>query len=222
MWDDDDKPTNPDTPTAKRLRIMTETLVPDRLTPVHVRDMYTALSQAWGKLVGEVPARNSLLLLLAHWSFETGAGRAMHCNNPGNAKHVPGDGRSYCQFRCSEIINGVEVFFDPPSPVTSFRAFDTLEAGCEDYVTLIRGTFRYAWPAVQAGDPADFCHRLKVARYYTADEAVYTRGVVGVMRYLDTQIPPDGVGIPELAQAGIESLMASFTPDHDPPPEASG
>lgn len=198
---------------------MNEVLVPDHLTPVHVRDVYAALWAAWQKQLGGTPLRNSVLLLLAHWSFETGAGKWMHCFNIGNIKHTPGDARNYCQFQAGE---------DDPAgketlSVMSFRAYPDLASGCEDYMTVLRADFRYAWPAVAAGDPTDFCHRLKMARYYTAPEATYTRGVVGCMHYLDTLIPADpSLPVADFAQAGIEALMASFVPDHDPPPEAVG
>jgi hypothetical protein len=42
---------------------------------------------------------------------------------------------------------------------------------------------------VLAGDPAQFCHLLKLAHYYTADEALYTSGVVRCYHQLDAAIP---------------------------------
>ena len=73
-----------------------------------------------------------------------------------------------------------------------------------------------------AGDPGDFCHRLKVARYYTADEALYTRGVTSIMHYLDGRVGPDGEGVAEIALAGRTELMNATLPAHDPIEAAEG
>lgn len=196
---------------------MAETLIPDKLTTCTVGEVFAALAAAWARQMGSPAERASLLVLVAHWSFETASGRAMHNFNLGNAKHVAGDGRNYCRFRCNEIQNGKTVWLD-----CDFRAFDTLDEGVDDYFTLMRGQFRYAWPAVVAGDPVDFCHRLKVSLYYTADEAIYTRGIVRVMHELDAVIPRAPVIDPTLAADAAKGIALALAEhpisiDHDPP-----
>lgn len=194
-----------------------ETLHADALTPVTVSEVYASLRASWRRLLGGEPQRCSLLVLLAQWAFETGRGRAMHCWNVGNIKHVPGDGRDFCQFRASEIVAGVETL-----SVMSFRAYADLDAGCADYLTVLRAEFRYAWPAVEGGDPADFAHRLKLAHYYTADEAIYSRGLVALVAALDREIGPDtSPDLPTVAEAGIVESLNETIPDRDPPPSAA-
>ena len=60
-----------------------------------------------------------------------------------------------------------------------------------DYLALLYASanFRRAWPAVLAGDPAMFCHLLRQANYYTADEGQYTRAVVSIFGDLRSLVP---------------------------------
>lgn len=190
---------------------MTETCRPDKLTPCSLPELYAALSGAWSSLDG-APGRASILLLEAHWALETAFGHACHWYNLGNKKHVPGDGHNYTQFACGEELpagtvtagptvqivatytkkDGVtydSVRFLPPHPACNFVAFDSLDDGATDYLLGLRGRFRNAWPSVLAGDVAGFCHALKVAGYYTADEALYTAGVERCYRQIDALVP---------------------------------
>jgi hypothetical protein len=63
---------------------------------------------------------------------------------------------------------------------SQFRAYKTAEDGAEDYLRFVSQKKRYAkaWQKVIEGDPKGYSHELKVAGYYTANEASYTRGVV--------------------------------------------
>jgi flagellum-specific peptidoglycan hydrolase FlgJ len=169
---------------------VTDQAVPAVATPCTQAELYAALRQAWLQCAFDaIPTRASLLVLLAHWALETGWGHSCWNFNLGNKKRIPG--RDYYYMRCNEVIGGHVVWFDPPSPACAFAAFPDLETGCVDYLSGLRGTFRAAWPSVLAGDPAGFCHALKVARYYTADEALYTAGVVRCYNQLDSSIPTD-------------------------------
>lgn len=182
-------------------------------TPATPQQVFESLALAWKKQLGEEPKRESLLVLLAQWAFETGRGKAMWNFNLGNAKGKPGggDGRCWTFFACNELLpvahanalvakaglrrdggpgndvvitsikDGIAtVWFYPSHPVCCFRAFRTLDDGTEDYFAMMRKRFSSAWPAVVAGDPAQFSHLLKVARYYTADESHYTRSLVSI------------------------------------------
>lgn len=182
-------------------------------TPATPQQVFESLARAWKKQLGEESKRESLLVLLAQWAFETGRGKAMWNFNLGNAKGKPGggDGRCWTFFACNEMLpmasamslsakggersdgkpgKNVEVtsakagiatvWFYPSHPVCCFRAFRTLDDGTEDYFAMMRKRFSSAWPAVVAGDPAQFSHLLKVARYYTAEESHYTRSLVSI------------------------------------------
>jgi hypothetical protein len=197
---------------------VTESLRPAVQTHCTPGELYRELGDAWVRLCGSEPTRASLLVLLAHWALETGFGHSCWNWNFGNSKHVAGDGRDFYQIRCNEVVNGVVVWLDPPNPGCSFRAFDSIAAGVVDYLTLLRGQFGFAWPHVEAGDPAAFCHALKQRGYYTADEALYTAGVVRCYHQLEASIP--ATEAPTLTD--IASLNPAFVPP-DPveptPPE---
>lgn len=196
---------------------MTETIVPDVLTPVTPTALYAALQQAWPNVIGGTPQRCSLLVLLAQVAEETGW-HACHCWNLGNVKHVPGDGHDYCQFRASEIVGGKEVF-----STMSFRAFASLDAGAVDYLTLLHRRFASAWPAVLDGDPAAFVHALKLEHYFTADEGLYSKNVVALFTALSHTIPSDPEDVSALAQNAIETAAIELGDParSDPPPAAA-
>jgi len=79
------------------------------------------------------------------------------------------------------------VWFYPNHPACCFRAFRTLDEGAVDYLELLHRRFASAWPAVLAGDPVQFARLLKAARYYTADENHYARGLSSIYaEYLKT------------------------------------
>ena len=166
--------------------------VADRLTPFSRQELLDALAAAWPVVVGS-PCTNadSLRVLAAQVCLETGNGKSCHCNNLGNIKAKVGGGYDWTFFRCNEIINGKVVWFEPPNPACCFRAYETLRAGVVDYLALLYASanFRRAWPAVVAGDPAQFCHLLRQASYYTADEGQYTRAVVSIFGDLRSLVP---------------------------------
>lgn len=206
---------------------MAELCLPDRLTPCSPADLYATLRKVWpGVNVDSQPSRAALLVLLAHWALETGFGHFCHLWNLGNKKHVPNDGHDYTMFRCNEVIDGKIVWFDPPNPATWFVAFPTLESGAADYLVGLRGRFRTAWPFALAGDVQGFCHALKVAGYYTADEALYTAGVLRCYRQLDAAIPVDGavgdvVAIDDAANQIVPSERETQPELPDPPDDAA-
>lgn len=195
---------------------MTEQLLPDHLTPASREDVYQAMRAAAPEL-----ARASVLVLIAQWGLETGFGRAMHANNIGNIKHVAGDGHDFVEFRCDEIVRGVETWFDPPDPATMFRAYASLVDGVQDYISLLRRHFAAAWPCVVVGDPRGFAQELSRLHYYTASEASYERSLCAIFVQLDAAMPRDDVA--SYAQGAL--LQAGLAPldDHDtdpvPPPE---
>lgn len=154
--------------------------VKDEVKKISEGEATYALREAWFRVYGQYPTTNSLALLWAQWALETGRGKAIHNYNFGNLKRGKDDPTDWTMFRCSEILNGREVFFDPPHPQTHFRAYPTAIDGALDYIKFLSKKTRYAkaWEAVKKGDPAEFSHELKVAGYYTANEARYTAIVV--------------------------------------------
>jgi hypothetical protein len=200
---------------------VTESIRPPVQTHCTPAELYRALGDAWRPLCGTEPTRGGILVLLAHWALETGFGHSCWCYNLGNVKHVAGDGRDFYQIRCNELVNGNAVWYDPPHPATSFRAFDSLASGVVDYLTILRGQFGFAWPAVEAGDAADFCHRLKLRGYYTADESTYTAGVERCYHQIDASIPStEAPTLTDVASLNPAFVPPDPTPDDPPEPAA--
>lgn len=145
-------------------------------TPVSNVEMKAALSQSWQRLWSETPTDKSLYMLLAHWSLECGgAGSSMYNFNIGNKKgKANGAWGDFVMLPTFEFIAGERVNMDCP-----FRAYATLDLGVDDYLKGLRGNgnFAKAFPALQAGDPVEFVHQLKLARYFTADEKVYKQAL---------------------------------------------
>lgn len=195
---------------------------PDKLTPVSTIDVYLALRRAWDEQVTDVALesnaqRHAILVLLAQWALETAFGKAVHWFNLGNAKHVDGDGHDFSVFRCSEVVNGREKFMDCP-----FVAFDSLDEGAAYYLRSLRSRFRFAWPAVLAGDVADFSRRLKAAHYYTADEPVYTAGLIRCLAQVDKEIGADTQPSPLLVDRATPlNLEAEEVGEEGPPDNAA-
>jgi hypothetical protein len=142
-----------------------------------------ALRSAWIKVLNFEPTINSLAVLFAQITLECGP-NLKYCKwyNCGNIKSLPNDGRCWTAFRCNEIINGVNQYYDPPNPICNFRAFKTPEEGFVDYIQFLAQKKNYAkaWQEVINGNPATYVHQLKAAWYFTATEESYLKGVVSI------------------------------------------
>jgi hypothetical protein len=160
--------------------------------------------------------RQSLRLLLAHWAGETGWGKGMHNENPGNKKSS-GKAGDWTFFGCDENLTlaraeklkagalgnlvsirktwvdsgGVQwanVWFDAPHPYSRFESFDSLDAGVSDYVSMMKRRFPKSWQVVLAGGtPEAFSSTLRSEGYYTASVTAYTRLMKGVLAMVDSR-----------------------------------
>lgn len=167
--------------------------LPNVLTPITAVELAGALVAAWRSLFDAMPARASVLILVAQSAHETGRWRATHCFNIGNVKSREGDGRDYTMFRCREVVGGKTVFFDPPHPATRFRAFRTLGEGAIDHLGFLRGSKRYAdaWSEIEAGHPYGFAEALKRGGYYTDPVAIYARALGLFFAEFDRALPAE-------------------------------
>jgi hypothetical protein len=192
-----------------------EQLPPVR-TPIDPDQLGTALCGAWKRVLGTYPpSRAAVLVLIAQSSLETGHWAACECWNLGNVKSHEGDGRCWTYFRCSEIIGGQEIFFNPPSPQCRFRAFRTLEDGAADHVGFLALSDRYqkAWTAAMTGDPHAFVRELKQAGYFTAAEPPYEATVAKLFSHYDATLT---------FEVPVDPVEVTVPPDpqasYDPPP----
>jgi hypothetical protein len=168
---------------------MSDQLVPTVRTPMTPAAVYAALASAWVSMGLGEPTRAELLVLLSQWAHETACGAAADNWNLAGIKHVPGDGHDYAEYVTHEIVNGVDV-----TTIQRFRAYGSLEGAASDYLGVLRRNFGFAWPAVEAGDVADFGHRLKLRGYYTAPESLYVTALERWRASLDASIPAEITG----------------------------
>lgn len=156
-------------------------LVPTVRTQYNQYELTRAFIEGWKELYGNFPEKKQVAVIWAQNALETGMSASMWCNNIGNVKYVAqaSDDESiqYCMLGNTwEIINGKKVIFQPPHPATWFRAFATLREGVLHHFGFLKNKrYKIAWPAVEAGDPAQFAHLLRVQGYYTAPEADYVK-----------------------------------------------
>lgn len=209
-------------------------------TVVPREEVLRALWGAWLACFGEVPKKESIWILLSQWALETGWGKSMWNFNLGNVKSRDGDGYDYCFFACNEIFktsvaqsyqknnpdtakitanraDGTSIiWFYPKHPACRFRAFRTLLDGAVDHLSIVHKRFSRSWPAVLAGDPAQYSHMLRAQGYYTADEAQYTKTLVSVYNTIahmafDYSTLPTSPEMPELdddQKDRIQNLVA--------------
>jgi len=151
-------------------------IVANQLTPLSQQYASRALAEAFTRVTGAPPTNRVLALLLAQTAFETGRWQKIHNFNFGNAKAD----LSYplvTQFRCSEVENGVERFFDPPDPHCNFRAYTTAADGAVDYIKVLQSRPHW-WNGLQTEDPNAFVDALATApKYFTGNPVAYKRAV---------------------------------------------
>lgn len=147
-------------------------VVPNVMTPLDADSAAKAISDGYLKVVGHKPTEKVLGLLLAQWALETGNGKYIHGNNFGNVKYYAGAPQKQ-YFRCSEIVNGVEVFYDPPAPQCAFAAYASPAEGAAAYVRILKKRAHW-WAGLHTGDVGKFNTALSTSpKYYTANPTQY-------------------------------------------------
>lgn len=187
--------------------------LPSTCYPITQLEAAQVLEQAWVSLFGYKPSINSLAVLFAQFGLETGYGKFSHAWNWGNVKSAPNDGYCWTDFKCNEIIGGKEVWFEPPSPYCRFRAFKTALDGAINYVAFVSQKTRYAkaWQEVINGNPEAYAVELKLAGYFTADLALYTKGVVSICNAFKTKFA--NVDLSTHVVPADDKPIETFTPE---------
>jgi hypothetical protein len=146
--------------------------LPNVMTPMTADEVAKALAAAFKRLTGKLPSVKILSLLLGQWALESANGKAIHNFNYTNIKRNSGD-PFYQYFRCSEIVDGVEQFFDPPSPVCAFAAYKSATDGAEAYIRILKKRPNW-WNGLLTGDIEQFNAGLSTApKFYTANPTLY-------------------------------------------------
>ncbi|CAB4197002.1 Mannosyl-glycoprotein endo-beta-N-acetylglucosamidase-like domain containing protein [uncultured Caudovirales phage] len=164
---------------------MSATLVPTIKTSYNGTEMIEGFIKGWFNQFNIIPKKESVGVIWSQNAIETGSTTSMWNNNIGNVKFVPSSNqdddndKQYMMLaNVWEIISGKKVIYQPPHQATWFRAFPTLEDGVGFHLDFLKNhRYRNAWAAVEAGDPAQFAHLLKVAKYYTAPEIDYVNAM---------------------------------------------
>jgi hypothetical protein len=132
------------------------------------------LFAAYAGMTGKQPTDAVGALLLAQSALETGNWQKIHNDNFGNIK-ARADYPQITQFRCSEVLNGVEQFFDPPDPHCNFRAYSNASDGAADYMKVLHSQPHW-WQGLHTGDPSAYVDALATPpKYFTANPATYKR-----------------------------------------------
>lgn len=156
-------------------------VVPTVRTKFSTQDLTKSLIESWHDSYNELPKKEQIGVIFSQWALETGLGNSCWNFNLGNVKAVddPNSIIEYCMLsNVWEIINGQKVIFQPPHPATWFRAFPTLKDGVMFHLDFLKNhRYKSSWSAIEAGDPAQFAHLLKMQHYYTAPEADYVKAM---------------------------------------------
>jgi hypothetical protein len=181
----------------------------DELTPVPFEEAQQIMSAGLESLTGAVPKPAVLALALAKVTLESGRTGMLlfssgHCSNYGNIKASPDFQGMYTLYKCNEVLRNKVTWFVPEGeldrkggsivgekyalppdgfghPQCRFRAYANPTDGLFQYLDFIfRERYRDARDALLTGNPYGYVHALKNAGYFTADEAVYARGVAGL------------------------------------------
>lgn len=159
-------------------------VLPDKKTPLTPKQVAAALSEGYRRVTGSKPTKKILQLLLGQVALETGNFKSIHNFNFGNVKGSSRD-RYVQYFRCSEILDGKEVFFDPPAPECRFVAFRTAADGAQHYIETLKRRPHW-WQGLQSKTVPGFIKGLTTAPvYFTASPSLYAKVLQNRMeRYL--------------------------------------
>lgn len=155
-------------------------ITPQKMTLSFV-DVRESFIIAYQKLHNNVyPSKESLAILLSQSALETGNWKSIWNYNFGNIKRIKD--KTFTMFRCSEIINGKEIFFNPPHIQTHFLAHKDIQEGADFHINFLKNRTRYqkAWQCIINGNVKDYSHELKQAGYYTASEELYNKGLLRI------------------------------------------
>lgn len=160
--------------------------VPAVKTVVTEHDIITAIKQSYSTLFDVDISLDTLAILCAHVFLECGRGKACFNFNLGNVKQTKE--HTWTMYKCSEILNGKEVFFSPPHPQTHFNAYESLpDAALEHLRFLELPRYEKALDAANRGEPEEYVDELKAAGYFTAGLEKYKKAVVSLYKEILTK-----------------------------------
>jgi peptidoglycan hydrolase-like protein with peptidoglycan-binding domain len=122
------------------------------------------------------------------------------CASPGTADALVAKGGGLARIASAEEMKrrgwkcpAATVVFDPPHPQCRFRAYASLRDGAQRWLghhLRIAGKDSGYVTALNNGNIPTVAHALKVARYYTASESDYARGMMRTKTQVDRALGP--------------------------------
>jgi len=186
------------------------TAVPARRTQLSTSEARQSLQEAWTERFGQPPPEETLAILTAQWSHETGEGKSMYNFNFAGIKGVGPSGLHVTQ-RTREGYGETEhVIRD------SFRAYESAKEGALDYLSLLDRKYPGALESARGGDVKGFVSELHAGGYFTGDKRVYERSVSrNASRFLEAGAPAlEATEAPRLALETPPSIESQWGPAH--------
>ncbi len=181
-----------------------------RKTPLTFQQAADCMRWALTNQIGTNPSDEVLGLALGKTALETGRWTSIWNSNWGNVKAsatyegmytcivlnevLPRGGKDVLVWFAPEgelsgnpakggKLIGAPVAVPPGHPQTRMRAFANEYDGVDCYVDFVaNGRYKKAWQALLTGNAQAYVHELKVAKYFTANESEYVKGVAGLQR----------------------------------------
>lgn len=214
--------------------------VEPRRTPIAFATVVDAMRWALKSVLGVNPTDQVLALALAKTALETGRWLQIWLNNWGNVKAGSDYVGNFTCITLNEVLNGKLVWFAPEGqlsaspknggkligtpiavpdghPQTRMRAYANAYDGVMSYVEFVSGgRYKAAWARLLEGDAVAYVHALKMARYFTADEALYRNGVVSLQKEMLARLRDEPIPDIEMVEwARLKELVPQLQFDVD-------
>src|ERR1019366_351210 len=132
-------------------------------TPASKNEIVQAIINAWPTVFNRKPTYDQVAKTWAQIAIEASRGKYILNNNVGNIDYTSGFKGDYYQNNDTYSVNGNPA--NRKSYVTKRRAYNTLEDGVIDYLTLLKNR-PPVMEALFKGSPSDFSNALAKVHYY--------------------------------------------------------
>jgi hypothetical protein len=182
--------------------------VPNKMTVLTAAQAAKAISDGYLYVTGKRPNAITLALLLGQSALETGNWKSIHNYNFGNKK-ASGSDRNWQYFRCSEIVGGKEIFYDPPAPECKFSAYGSAAEGAAAYIKLLQSRPHW-WSGLQSGTVDGFIKGLTTKpAYFTANPITYSKTLTDRMNNYSA-LAKQYAGSPVVIGTAIAAVAAAL------------
>lgn len=203
----------PTTPTEPQPTRRPSIEVPLTRTATSRADIRAAISRAEQRLSGRSPSNSLVDLATAQACLETGSGRSMFNYNFGGIKGTSPSGMTAVS--ATHEWEGTTRY----RTQARFRAYNSLDEGAQDFLSLLHRRYAPAIAAAERGDVDGYAHALKAGGYFTGPEARYANDLRGLLGLPRNAVAPASEG--ETAPVGDATLMNAATAQASAPAQFS-